>query len=169
MTPDGVASIKNIFEQFADLDAGSFEDFKDVRSILEVILGFANATQITFGDNRTECQMAAERLYYSAERGFIVITGRWFNWFDFWFSFDYFLNVPYNLYTLQYSCTESYYEVVELFQTYTMPLRNMDMLLFNLFYSGGNIIKSIVNISMYFIAKKYTRVYDAFTLGMELG
>merc|ERR1712150_270833 len=37
------------------------------------------------------------------------------------------------------------------------------------FYNSGTAIKGIVNILMYFIAEKYTRVDSAFTLGMELG
>ena len=38
-----------------------------------------------------------------------------------------------------------------------------------MFYSGGNIFKGIVNISLYFIAMEYTRVKSPFTMGMELG
>ena len=82
---------------------------------------------------------------------------------------DVFLIVPYNLYTLQASCTESYDEIIELSQTYWAMLTDIGQIKFNLFYNSGTAIKGIVNILMYFIAEKYTRVDSAFTLGMELG
>ena len=48
-------------------------------------------------------------------------------------------------------------------------LTDIGQIKFNLFYNSGTAIKGIVNILMYFIAEKYTRVDSAFTLGMELG
>ena len=45
----------------------------------------------------------------------------------------------------------------------------IDILWFNLFYNGGTIVKSLVNLGLYFIAKEYTRVKDAFSFGMEIG
>jgi hypothetical protein len=69
------------------------------------MLGFTNATQITFGANRTECQFAIEELYYSAEKASYILARNWFDWFDFWLSIDFYLFVPYNLYTVQFSCT----------------------------------------------------------------
>merc|ERR1712038_1435486 len=95
--------------------------------------------------------------------------GDWFKWFDLWAAVDVFLIVPYNLYTLQASCTESYDEIIELSQTYWAMLTDIGQIKFNLFYNSGTAIKGIVNILMYFIAEKYTRVDSAFTLGMELG
>ena len=81
-------------------------------------MGFSNATQITFGANRTECQFAIEDLYYSAVDSYEILTYRWFYYFDIWEAFDIFLVVPHNLYTLQSSCTESYDEIVDLGAAY---------------------------------------------------
>ena len=138
-------------------------------AMVEIAFGFANATQITFGDNRTECQFAAEDLYYNADFARQVLLFRWFNYFDIWKALDLFLYVPYNLYTIQYSCTESFYEVNELFYKYWSFTSNFEQIYFNLFYSGGNILKGMVNVAMYFMAKEYTRVDDPYSMGMELG
>ena len=77
----------------------------------EIILGFANATQITFGANRTECQFAIEALFYSSNHASYILTREWFDWFDIWLSLDFYLLVPYNLYTVQFSCTASVEEI----------------------------------------------------------
>ena len=98
-----------------------------------------------------------------------MLFADWLNYFDIWKAVDLFLYVPYNLYTIQYSCTESFYEVDALFQKYWSFTHNFEQIYFNLFYSGGNIMKSIVNVAMYFMAKEYTRVEDPFSMGMELG
>ena len=158
-----------MFDVVADKPKGSWADFESAEAILDVILGFMNATQVTFGENRTECQFAAESLLYSAERGYRIMTARWFNWFDFWFAMDSFIFIPYELYSLQFSCTMSYYELIDLAEHYLAIFENLDLLFFNLFYSGGSILKGGVNIVMYFVAKDYTRVQNAFTFGMELG
>jgi hypothetical protein len=50
-------------EVLAGTTPGSVEDFADWESILEIFAGFANSTQITFGENRTECQFALESFY----------------------------------------------------------------------------------------------------------
>ena len=45
----------------------------------------------------------------------------------------------------------------------------IDILWFNLFYNGGTIFKSVINIVLYFMAWDYTRVKDAYSFGMEIG
>ena len=44
-----------------------------------------------------------------------MLFADWINYFDVWKAFDLFLYVPFNLYTIQYSCTESFYEIDALF------------------------------------------------------
>ena len=44
-----------MFEFLDDKEKGEVSDFMNPYAALEVALGFANATQITFGENRTEC------------------------------------------------------------------------------------------------------------------
>lgn len=80
------------------------------------------------------------------------MNARWFNWFDFWFAMDSFLFVPYELYTIQYSCYQSYIELNYLFAQYHKLFTHFDDFFFNVFYSGGTIIKNIVNLLMYFLA-----------------
>lgn len=46
------------------------------------------------------------------------MTRAWFSWFDFWLAIDEYLIIPYNLYTLQYSCTESIIEIKDLAISY---------------------------------------------------
>lgn len=60
-------------------------------------------------------------------------------------------------------------EVEELAIKYWHSVTHYNQVLFNFFYSGGNIIKGVTNIIMYFLAKKYTRVKTPFKFGMELG
>lgn len=97
------------------------------------------------------------------------MTEDWFSWFDFWESIDYYLIVPHNLYLLQFACTESVYEVDDLLSKYGTFMTDASTIWFNLFYSSGNIIKGIVNVAMYFMAKEYTRVSGPYSMGMELG
>ena len=97
------------------------------------------------------------------------MDARWFNWFDFWYAMDYFIWVTYELYLIQHACTNSWNEIKELFSDYQSPFNDIDILWFNLFYNGGSILKSITNLILYFFAKDYTRVKDAFTFGMEMG
>ena len=80
------------------------------------------------------------------------MLSQWPNWFDFLESIDHYIYVPYNLHTLQFSCTESVSEIADLTRKYTQFLSDKDTIWFNLFYSGGNIFKGSVNIAMYFIA-----------------
>ena len=75
-------------------------DFTNPEALLNIAIGFANATQITFGENRTECQFAAQSLYYNAENATFVLTEDWVNYFDIWTALDLFLYVPFNLYTI---------------------------------------------------------------------
>lgn len=77
--------------------------------------------------------------------------------------------MPHNLYTLQSSCIASYEEVQVLAEQYWNQLSDIKKLAFNIFYNGGSSIKGVTNIIMFFIAKEYTRINDAFDLGMEMG
>lgn len=86
-------------QAFDDKTKGSLTDF-DFKEILEIAFGFLNATQVTYGKNRTECQLGLETLSYSADRGYTILSGRWFNWFDFWFAIDKYLFIPYSLYSI---------------------------------------------------------------------
>ena len=97
------------------------------------------------------------------------MSRRWFNWFDFLFAIDKFLYVPYEMYAIQYSCYQSYFEIRDLLVAYWKFTKNASVIGFNVFYSGGPIYKSIVNLIMFFWAKEYTRVQNAFAFGMELG
>ena len=158
-----------VFSILEGKEAGSLGDFGSARAIADVTLGFANATQITFGANRTECQFAIESLLYSADKANEVLVRDWFNWFDLWLSIDYYLWVPYNLYTVQFSCTASLSEIEELGGKYWQFTSSSQTVWFNLFYNAGSIVKGFTNIAMYFMAKEYTRVNSPFALGMELG
>ena len=73
--------------------------------------GFANATQFSFGGNKTECQFALEGLVHSANDATEVLLRDWFSWFDFWKAIDLYLVVPYSLYSVNFACTESLYEI----------------------------------------------------------
>ena len=46
------------------------------------------------------------------------MESRWFNWFDFWYSLDYYFWVTYELYSIQHACTNSWNELKELFIDY---------------------------------------------------
>lgn len=113
--------------------------------------------------------MAIEDLYYSSEDGTEILTRDWFDWFDFWLAIDKYLVIPYNLYTLQFSCTESIFEIKDLAMDYWSWTKDGSKIAFNSIYNAGPIIKGITNIFIYFIAKDYTRVSDGFSFGMELG
>ena len=157
---------------FLDLEhkqKGEWGDFTDVRSVFEVILGAANATQITFGANRTLCQFAGEDLWYSAGMGNELISRDFFSYFDMLAAIDAYLYVPYNLYAIQFSCTASVDEISSLVNKYTVFTLDFDIIWFNLFYNAGTIMKGVTNIIMYWVAKDYTRVDSPFSLGMELG
>lgn len=110
-----------------------------------------------------------EGLYFSAEESWTIVSREWFKYFDLFEAFDKFLVVPHNLYSLQTSCISSYDEVQVLAVQYWNQLKDIKRLSFNLFYNGGSSIKGITNIVMYFIAEDYTRIDDAFSLGMEMG
>ena len=77
--------------------------------------------------------------------------------------------ISYELYAIQYSCYQSYFEIKDLLIAYWKFTSDGSVTLFNLFYSGGPIIKSITNLILFFWAKEYTRVQDAFGFGMEIG
>ena len=156
-------------DKLGNMTMGSWSDFDGVRDAIDLFLGFTNATQFTFGGSRTECQHAGENIWQYALEGWDTMTDQWFSWFDFWESINKYLNVPYNLYTLSSSCSSSIDEISELVAHYRSLMSDVDKLAFNLFYSGGDVIKGITNVVMYFYAQEYTRVQDAFTMGMELG
>lgn len=152
-----------------DKQKGEWSDFNGFWPIFEILVGFSNATQFTFGENRTECQFAIEALYSSAQDATELLMRDWYNYWDTWKAFDTYLIVTYNLYTIQFSCFESVTEIQELSRRYGLFTTEQDVLVFNFFYNTGSIIKSITNIAMYFIASEYTRVNSPFSLGMELG
>ena len=169
MTQGSHPRVRGVFDHLDHKTHGHSGELGSWEGILDIFLGFANATQITFGDNRTECQFAVESLVVSADRGYTVISARWFNWFDFWFAIDKWLMISYELYAIQYSCYQSYFEIKDLLIAYWKFTSDGSVTLFNLFYSGGPIIKSITNLILFFWAKEYTRVQDAFGFGMEIG
>jgi len=163
-------------EVLAGTTPGVGSDFSDWASILEIFAGFANATQITFGENRTECQFSIETFYQSAVDATNVLTQDGtlseenpMNYFDFWLALDMYLTIPHKLHDAYYSCYMSVIEIYELMIMYTQFSYNLDILYFNMIYNAGSVIKGISNIVMYFYAKEYTRVSDGFTLGLELG
>ena len=45
---------------------GDWADFGTVEGVWYLLVGFANATQLAFGENRTECQFAIEAIVDSA-------------------------------------------------------------------------------------------------------
>ena len=93
----------------------------------------------------------------------------WFNYMDLWRFVDSFLHVPYNLPIVIISCNDSRFEIEKLYREYMSFFTTENAILFNIFYNGGNIIKGITNIWMYFIASDYTRIKTPFDLGMQLG
>lgn len=157
------------FENLDDKTKGHIDDLLSLEEITKVALGFLNATQVTYGGSRTECQLAGEALLYSARRGYTIMESRWFNWFDFWYSLDYYFWVTYELYSIQHACTNSWNELKELFSDYQKIGEDIDIFWFNIVYNGGLVIKGLANLMFYFAAQEYTRVKDSYLFGMELG
>ena len=59
--------VRGFFNHLDDKEKGELSDFANLESVLQIALGFTNATQITFGESRTECQFAIESLYYNGK------------------------------------------------------------------------------------------------------
>jgi len=95
-----VGAPTNPFTALDDKTKGALDDLLNFEGITKMALGFLNATQVTYGGSRTDCQLAGEALLYSARRGYTIMEARWFNWFDFWYAMDYYIWVTYELYTI---------------------------------------------------------------------
>lgn len=94
---------------------------------------------------------------------------KWFNYWNFLRAIDNYLIVMYNLHTLCFSCYHGILELVDLFQDYIEFAHDIKILWFNLGYNLGTIITMIKNIWMWNVAKEYTRIEDAFSMGLEIG
>ena len=73
------------------------------------------------------------------------------------------------MYTLTYSCYHGILELIELGKVYIKFSEDLKILWFNLGYNFGGLVTAIKNIWMWNVAKEYTRISDAFTMGMEIG
>lgn len=117
---------------------GNWSDFKNWEDVFEVFLGFMNSTQITYGENRTVCQFALEGIYSSAINATNVMTREDpINWFDFWLAIDMYLQIPYNLHAVYWSCYQGALEIYDLFKEYSEFVTNLDILYFNMAYHAG--------------------------------
>ena len=148
---------------------GSWAEFTDVESVWQMLIGFANATQISFGGNRSECQFGVEAVIDSAVFATQVAMEKWPNYWNVLKAIDAYLIIPYNLYTLTYGCYWGVLEILDLLTDYFIFHKDLKILAFNLGYNAGALITGIKNIWLWNVAKEYTRVRDAFTMGMEIG
>ena len=134
---------------------GEWSDFASWQSVLEVLTGFLNSTEVTFGSNRTECQVAIEGIYSSAMNGTAILLGdpnTPINYFDFWLAFDEYLLIPYNLHTVFYGCYTGAKEIWALLIDYTFFVQDLNILFFNVIYNLGPLAKNVTNLALYFIA-----------------
>ena len=148
---------------------GSWSEFKDVESVWQLLLGFANATQISFGGNRSECQFGIEAIIDSSVFATQMAQEKWPNYWNVLKAIDGYLMVPYSLYGLTYGCYWGVLEIVDVLTDYFIFHKDAKILAFNVGYNAGAIITGIKNIWMWNVAKEYTRVSDAFTMGLEIG
>ena len=123
-----------------------------------MLVGFANATQLSFGENRTECQFALEAIADSSVYATQILLEKWFNYWNMLRAFDHYLIVSYNLYTVTYSCYYGVLEIADLLEDYFIFHKDLKILWFNLGYNFGTLITSIKNIWMWNVAKEYTRI-----------
>ena len=49
-----------------DYTQGSWAEFSSAESVWNMVIGFANATELVFGENRTDCQFAIEAIVDSS-------------------------------------------------------------------------------------------------------
>ena len=148
---------------------GSWAEFADVEGIWQLILGFLNATQISFGGNRTTCQFAMEAVADSTVFATQVATEKWPNYWNVLKAIDSYLVVPYSLHSLVYGCYWGVLEMADLLFDYIVFHKDPLILAFNFAYNLGFLATAIRNIWMWNVAKEYTRVRDAFTMGIEIG
>ena len=148
---------------------GSWDEFGSADGVWQLLVGFSNATQISFGQNRTDCQFALEAIADSSVFASQILVEKWFNYWNFLRAIDNYLIVTYNLHTVCFSCYYGVLELVDLFDDYIDFVHDIKILWFNWGYNMGGIITSIKNIWMWNVAKEYTRIEDAFTMGLEMG
>ena len=149
--------------------AGNWGEFATLEGVWFMLVGFSNATQLSFGENRTECQFAIEAIVDSSIYATQVLLEKWFNYWNFLRAIDNYLVIPYNLYTVTYSCYYGVLEILSLLEEYIVFHKDLKILWFNLGYNFGGLVTAIKNIWMWNVAKEYTRINDSFTMGMEIG
>ena len=138
--------------------AGNWSEFSSVDSVWGMILGFFNATQVSFGGNRSDCQFAMENMVDSCIYASLVLLEKWPNYFNVLRAFDSFLVVPYEIYNVTASCYYGVLEMHDLLNDYFIWRDDGYILAFNIGYNLGAIITNIKNIWMWNVAKDYTRV-----------
>ena len=98
--------------------AGNWSEFKSVESVWQMILGFLNSTQLSFGGNRSECQFGMESIVDSSIYATLVIREKWPNYFNVLKAIDSYLMVTYELHTLVFSCYWGVLEMKDLLSDY---------------------------------------------------
>ena len=134
-----------------------------------MLVGFANEMQFSFGENRTDCQWAMEAIVDSSVFATQVLLEKWPNYWNVLKAIDSYLIVPHNLYTIIYSCYWRVLEIADLLSDYFIFHKDLKILWFNLRYNFGSLITNVKNICMLLVSKKYTRIDNALTMGLEIG
>ena len=83
-----------------------------------MIVGFANATELLFGENRTDCQFAIEAIIDSSIYATQILVEKWFNYWNVLRAIDNYLQVSYSLYDVCYACYHGIMELLGLLKNY---------------------------------------------------
>ena len=123
-----------------------------------MLVGFSNATQLSFGENRTDCQFAIEAIVDSSIYATQILLEKFFNYWNMLKAFDNYLVIPYSLHTVCYACYHGVMEILALCENYILFAKDLKILWFNLGYNFGGLVTAIKNIWMWNVAKEYTRI-----------
>lgn len=135
----------------------------------EITKGFLNSTGITYGGNRTGCEIAMldiqDGLNQSAEYLFLD----WYNFDNFITGINEFLLVTYSLNGITFDCYYGQEESKEIASDYLEVFGDVDELWFNIMYNMGQVYTQGLMLYTFFEFPRLSTIKDYWQFGYACG
>eukprot|EP00352_Strombidinopsis_acuminata_P005777 CAMPEP_0176361648 /NCGR_PEP_ID=MMETSP0126-20121128/17884_1 /TAXON_ID=141414 ORGANISM="Strombidinopsis acuminatum, Strain SPMC142" /NCGR_SAMPLE_ID=MMETSP0126 /ASSEMBLY_ACC=CAM_ASM_000229 /LENGTH=170 /DNA_ID=CAMNT_0017717267 /DNA_START=1042 /DNA_END=1554 /DNA_ORIENTATION=+ len=131
--------------------------------------GALNSTGVTYGGNRTGCEIAYLDVESGSTQAAELFTKDWYEFLNVLDAADQALLVGESVNGITFDCyygvEESYYIIGNYTEVYNDP----DIFYFNAIYNGGEVYDSMMDMYTYFSYPDLSTVTDYWDLGYEIG